>query len=238
MKMLQVVLIPLLMGAQVSCQQPDSTADPVSSRDSRYASADPIPNATDKIPERVETNNLRWLVSNSPFIFVGRLSNKTVERDSRNLIITRNRFEVSDVIVGNQEENIVTLLVFGGTMGDESLSLPGMPQFEENHVYVIFTDLARTVYNPITGDQDGVFRVVDSLIYRYDGQGVIGVEDGTMQVGGKVLPETYSLELKAFALTDNPTVSGSIVSVERAAPESGAVIRLDDFKRAVLAATQ
>jgi hypothetical protein len=178
------------------------------------------------------------LVSNSSFVFVGRLKGKTVEKDSRELIITKNRFEVRDVLIGSQVRDDVTLSIFGGTFGDETLALPGMPEFEEGRDYVIFTDLSRTVYNPITGDQHGVFIVMDSLTYRYGGQGVVGVEDGIIQVGEEGLLDSKSQRLTASTLAENPIISGDIVSVTRAVPDPDTVMLFEDFERAVLAAAK
>lgn len=202
--------------------------------------ADPVPSAAggDK-PSTTDVTSLAWLVRNSPFVFVGRLLGKRVETDARGLVVTRNHFAVQDTLIGTPPQNVVTLTTLGGTMGAEEVSVSHTPEFVDGQTYVIFTDLARTTYNPITGDDHGVFRVVSSQIYTYEGQAVAGVQDGRIRLSSVMLDGNSGASPRHLASEiGNPTVGGSVTSVKRAIVQPAPAIRLAEFSRLVLAARQ
>jgi hypothetical protein len=187
-----------------------------------------------------QMNNLDWLARNSPFIFVGRVSSTNAQKDARGLIITKNRFAVERVIAGDGKTKTVTLTTLGGTVGDESTTVSNMPEFTANQHYLVFTDLKRTVYNPITGNLSGVFLIVDGAVYTYDGRAVAGVERGRIQ-GSDVtleLPGTGKAREKSAPESTNPRTSGTIVSIERAAGRVQKPMRLEAFIKAVQTAAR
>jgi hypothetical protein len=245
MKLLDLACLVLMPAIVIACTERGAQApgDPASSPVSaQAASADPTPAAAQGgRPVTLEVNNLRWLTANSPFVFVGRSSGKTPERDARGLIVTKHRFDVENTIVGQSPEKVVTLTILGGTAGGETMKMSHMPEFVQGQRYVVFTDLKRTVYNPITGNQNGVFRVTDGAVYTYDGRGLLGVDNaGLLQVSDVVLLKEPSdtPERTAASRAGDPTVSGGRVSTDRAAGGPARPMSLDEFSRAILAASR
>jgi hypothetical protein len=189
-------------------------------------------------PMTTEVNSLDWLVRNSPLVFVGRLSGKRAETASRGLIVTRNHFDVENILVGASPQKTLTLTTLGGAVGDEEVTVSHTPEFVEGRTYVIFTDPARTTYNPITGDEHGVFLVVNSDVYTYAGRAVTGVQNGRIRLGSAVLerhPAANSL-LAGASVTGNPTVGGAVISAEPSVTRTQQTMQLAEFAREVVAA--
>jgi hypothetical protein len=201
--------------------------------------ADPARNPLGGTPTpAVSPYNLGWLVSNSRFIFVGRLTSKSTKKDSQGRVFTSNVFEVQNTILGQAPGTAVTLSTFGGTIGDETFSASGMPEFVQGQTYLIFTDLARTTYNPVTGDQAGVFVVSNSEIYTYDGQGVAGVNNGLIQLSAARLDKqlTPGTRVDGASQPDNPSVQGGVRAAKRAEVSEVRPIQQVEFSRLILAA--
>jgi hypothetical protein len=201
----------------------------------QYASADPVPGAArTEQPVVRHVNDLRWLVQNSPFIFVGRLASQSFEKDGRGRVITRNRFDVERVIVGETTDRAITLTTLGGTMDGETMHVSNIPEFVTGLRYVVFTDLRRTVYNPVTGSERGVFIVDGATVYAYDGRALTGVENGLLRFSDESLRNFRTGEpFQRAAVVEEPRVTGNILSVQRAAVEPGAAMSLDEFARAI-----
>jgi hypothetical protein len=200
--------------------------------------SDPAPGAAQGgNPTPVKPITLEWLVANSPFIFVGHLSNTRVETDGRGLVITRNIFDVENALAGAASQKTVTLTTLGGTVGDETFSVSHTPEFVSGQTYLIFTDLARTTYDAVTGDDAGVFLVVDSGVYTSGGRAVVGVQDGRIRLGAMVLEQMPSVgtRLPAAGEMNNPTVGGGVIKAERAIVETARPLSLAEFTRYVLA---
>jgi hypothetical protein len=206
----------------------------------QYASADPAAVAAQsERPMTLNVNDLRWLVTNSPFIFVGRLSSQNVEKDARGLVITRNRFEVERVIIGESKDKTIALTTLGGTMDGQAMRVSGMPQFMNGQRYVIFTDLKRTVYNPVTGNERGVFVVDDTGVYSYGGHALAGVENGLLRFSDESIRNFQTDKpYERAAVAEEPKVSGNIVSVQRAAVQPARPMPLEAFARAILEAAR
>jgi len=177
------------------------------------------------------TQDLNWLVANSPFIFVGRVESQSSEKDSRGMVVTRNEFVVERVIVGDASKKSVRLTTLGGATGDVAMRVSHMPEFMRDTRYLVFTDLARTVYNPITGNEGGVFIVNDTGVYSFDGHSIVAIENGMIQFGDASLnradPE------KSVARAEDPKVSGTIQSVQRTEPDQRKALSIDDFSTAI-----
>jgi hypothetical protein len=206
----------------------------------QYASADPgLDAAQSERPMALNLNDLRWLVGNSPFIFVGRLSSQNVEKDAKGLVITRNRFDVERVIVGESADKTITLTTLGGTMDGQTMRVSNMPLFMNGQRYVIFTDLKRTVYNPVTGNERGVFVVDDAGVYAYDGRALAGVENGLLRFSDESLRNFQTGKpYEKAAVAEEPKVSGNILSVQRAAVQAAKPMPLEAFARAILEAAR
>ena len=184
--------------------------------------------------------SLDWLVKNSPFVFVGRLTAIDVERDSRGLVVSHNRFEVENALIGASPQKVVTLTTFGGTIGNETFSASHTPEFVQGQTYVIFTDLARTTYNPITGDERGVFLVINSDVYTLAGRAIVGIQDGKFRFGSTILekyPGGPSREPGLVGPTNvgDPTVGGGVVSTQPIVP-TARPMQLTEFSRLIVAA--
>jgi hypothetical protein len=183
--------------------------------------------------------SLDWLVKNSPFVFLGRLTAIDVHRDSRGLVVSDNRFDVENTLIGTSPQKVVTLATFGGTLGNETFSASHTPEFVQGQTYVIFTDLARTTYNPITGDERGVFLVVNSEVYTYQGRAVAGVENGKFRFSSVVLEQypgkpVREPTLSNPATTANPRVVGGVVSAQTLM-STARPMQLAEFSRLIVA---
>lgn len=226
LKLFLIVLLALL----VSCAK-----IPLKGESSESASSDPSPEDAQKSePMTLHKNDLNWLIKNSPLIFVGSLKNKEAEKDERGLIITRNHFAIEKIIVGDLKEEVITLTTLGGTLGDQTMTVSIMPVFTEGQRYIIFTDRIRTTYNPITGNQEGVFLVGpdDSGVYNYNGTAIKGVENGILQFSDitlKVYPPKGTQTQEPTPEVRNPGTKGSIVSVEQTKKDTSKAISLDEF---------
>jgi hypothetical protein len=216
MRLQNLLMLLAMLTASVSCQDQGKDV-PTSIKGPQFASVDPTPEAAQTSRPMInQMNNFNWLVQNSPFIFVGRVSGTKAEKDTKGLLITRNKFAVEKVIIGDSKTQVVVLTTLGGTVGEDSMRVSNMPEFVINQTYVVFTDLKRTVYNPITGNHYGVFVVHDDAIYTYDGRGLVDIKDGLVQTSNMVLesPIQRKNHEEAALVVNNPKISGSIVSIE------------------------
>jgi hypothetical protein len=216
MRLQNLLMLLAMLTASVSCQDQGKDV-PTSIKGPQFASVDPMPEAAQTSRPMInQMNNFNWLVQNSPFIFVGRVSGTKAEKDTKGLLITRNKFAVEKVIIGDSKTQVVVLTTLGGTVGEDSMRVSNMPEFVINQTYVVFTDLKRTVYNPITGNHYGVFVVHDDAIYTYDGRGLVDIKDGLVQTSNMVLesPIQRKNHEEAALVVNNPKISGSIVSIE------------------------
>ena len=238
------VMILIMVAVVASFSKQDakgSDAGLTPQKRSQFVSADPSPEAVrGDHPMVYPMNNLNWLTSNSPFIFVGRVIAASAEKDARGLVITRNQFAVEKVIAGDLKTKVVTLTTLGGAVNGDTMTVSNMPEFRANQTYVVFTDLKRTVYNPITGNRNGVFLVNDDSVYTYEGQALVSVKDGLLRVSDVTLQrlgKERNREEAAPVYTD-PNTSGLIVSVERAAAGAEKPMRLETFLKVILTATR
>ena len=235
MRILELLLLLATLTLFGACSLPGQDGGRLPPKE-RYASADPARDAAQsERPMALNVNDLRWLTGNSPFIFVGRLSSQNVEKDAKGLVITRNRFDVERVIFGESADKTITLTTLGGTTDGQSMRVSGMPQFMNGQRYVIFTDLKRTVYNPVTGNERGVFIVDDAGVYAYDGRALAGVENGLLLFSDESLGNFQTgKRYEKAAVAEEPKVSGNILSVQRAAVQAAKPMPLEAFARAIL----
>jgi hypothetical protein len=239
MRILELLLLLATLTLFGACSLPGQD-DGRSPPKEQYASADPPRDAAQsERPMALNVNDLRWLVGNSPFIFVGRLSSQNVEKDARGLVITRNRFDVERIIVGESADKTITLTTLGGTMDGQTMRVSNMPQFMNGQRYVIFTDLKRTVYNPVTGNERGVFVVDDTGVYAYDGRALAGVENGLLRFSDESSRNFQAGKpAEKAAVAEEPKVSGNVLSVQRAAVEPSKPMALEAFARAIVEAAR
>jgi hypothetical protein len=223
------LLLSLATLAAASCSRKPAVMEPNSDPAVDAATSTQVMKAPGEL-----TKNLGWLVANSPFVYVGHVTAQTSEKDSRGLIVTKNEFAVDRVIVGDASKKSVSLTTLGGSVGGIAMKASHMPEFSRDTTYLIFTDLTRTVYNPITGNEGGVFIVADSGVFSYDGLAIAGIENGLIQ-----LDETSARRTdpqRAAALATDPKVDGAIMSVQRAEVGQRKALSLDEFSAAIRAA--
>lgn len=157
-----------------------------------YRISDPLKTAPQKDkPIFSPTGNLVWLVENSPLIFLGQLVGQESKKEKRGLIITQNDFQVIKLIYGKWDKKQITLTTLGGTIGEQTMRVSHMPLFKKNFRYIIFTDHTRKSYNPVTGNQDGVFLLPpeDSDVYNYSGFQLAEIKDNQIEVGTNRIEE-------------------------------------------------
>lgn len=210
---------------EASTPEPDEEGE-------RFDSGDPNPEAIDREePVAVNFNSLRWLVDNSPLVFVGQISNQITEEDERGLIITRNVFAIEEVVLGDYSESEITLTTLGGTLDDLQMSVSHMPQFREGQVYLIFTDPERTTYDPITGNTAGVFRITESgELFTYTGISVIGIEEDMIQYGTLMISDLFEQDPEGMGEVDErPVTEGEVTELVPLETEAVRTLTLDEF---------
>jgi hypothetical protein len=222
-------LVTLVLCA--SCTRSERGRDPAAPQ------ADPTSAVNQSDPPTAGVPNIRdlgWMVRNSPFVFVGRLASREAAKDG-DLIVTKNRFDVERVIAGDESRKSAQLTLLGGELDGQAMRVSHSPEFEMGARYIIFTDLARTVYNPITGRDGGVYRVTDAGVFTYDGQSVIGVENGAIQLGDASFRPNPE---RTAATVENPSVGGGVTSAQSAESAAARVLSLEEFAAAVRSAAR
>jgi hypothetical protein len=218
----------------VGCTTSDSPRD---EGGRQFVSADPAADAAkgDR-PVVMASDDLEFLVANSPLVFFG----EVVEQESfldagRDLIVTRNVFAIKEVIVGDFSQDTLTLNLLGGAVGDRVMMVSHLPRFEEGGSYVVFTDPARTTYNPVTANEHGVFRVDPSTerVYGAGGFAVTGVEETRLVFGAERLPARGEQTAPAGAVAEQPETSGGIVGLRPAPRATLGAITYDRFAAAI-----
>jgi hypothetical protein len=105
------------------------------------------------------TKDFETLVAEAEQIVVGRVTGASSQKLSSGTIVTDIVFALDRVLKGASAPTFV-LRVVGGTVGPETLDLPGVPKFRPGARYVVFVKgNGRTVF-PVVGGSRGVFQVV------------------------------------------------------------------------------
>ena len=219
--------------AAASCTRPDEPSG------ARFASADPAEGAIkgDR-PVVMASDSLEFLVANSPLVFLGEVvAQESFVDEARDLVVTRNVFAVKDVIVGEYPEDTITLNLLGGAVGDRVMRVSHLPEFEEGAQYVVFTDPARTTYNPVTANEHGVFQIDPSTatVYGAGGFAVTGVEDTRLVFGSYRLAGATGDGRSApgGVVAEQPSISGDIVGLQPAPTERRDAMTYERFAEAV-----
>ena len=63
------------------------------------------------------------------------------------------------IVKGEHDQTAYTMTMLGGTVGEDSLKVPGAPRFEIGRVYVLFVKGNQKVMFPFVGVTQGQFRV-------------------------------------------------------------------------------
>ena len=111
----------------------------------------------------VERLNLDGLVKKSNRIVVGKVrSSRTYWSSNGKLILTNYTIDVQENIKGTAART-VELTTIGGTIGDLTLHVAGMPVFDRDENAVIFVEKTGT-YSTIVGLGQGKFTVVNGEV--------------------------------------------------------------------------
>jgi hypothetical protein len=106
----------------------------------------------------VERLSLDTLVKKSNRIVIGKVrSSRTFWTSDRKLILTNYTIEVQETIKG-QDASTVEITTIGGKIGDLTLHVAGMPQFEKDENAVVFVEKSG-IYSTVVGLGQGKFAI-------------------------------------------------------------------------------
>jgi hypothetical protein len=99
--------------------------------------------ATQFLPLSIEE-----LTARAQIVVMGRVSNKTCQRDAAGQIFTRVELDVSEVWKGNITSNRCSFVYAGGVLGDRKVGVSGQPEYtvgEEMVVFLVMTPKGEAV---------------------------------------------------------------------------------------------
>jgi hypothetical protein len=98
------------------------------------------------------------MVAEAEQIFVGTVAAADSWRLPAGLIVTDVTFATSEVLKG-PVGGVVTLLMPGGTVEDETLKVSGLPALEVGATYLVFVRDNGSAIVPVVGGDQGLFRI-------------------------------------------------------------------------------
>lgn len=104
--------------------------------------------------------NFAQLVAEADQIFVGTVSALESRKLPSGTIVTDVRFSNLQVLKGNNTGADIALLVLGGEVDGLRLELPGIPQFQVDARYLVFSRGNGTDMFPVVGGPAGIFRIM------------------------------------------------------------------------------
>jgi len=123
------------------------------------------------------------LVAEAEDVFIGTVTGAVASRLPSGLIVTDVALAVREVVKGDYARAAVPVRVVGGTVGNETLSAAGFPEFTPGATYLLFAKGNGAVVLPFVGGPQGVFKVTRDPATQQER--VTGVEE---------LGDTVSLE--------------------------------------------
>ncbi len=121
------------------------------------------------------------LVDEAEQIFIGTVRDATSRRADKGAIVTDYVFGDLEVIKGDAPEPHASITMLGGTVGNESMTIAGAPDFVIGVRYLVFVAGNGSVIFPVVGGHQGIFQVRPdpqtggSNVYDYAGRPVIGL---------------------------------------------------------------
>ena len=113
----------------------------------------------------VERLNLDGLVKKAHRIVVGKVrSSRTYWNGSGKLILTSHTIDVEETIKG-AASSTVEVTTIGGTIGNLTLHVAGMPAFAKNESAVVFVEESGA-YSTVVGLGQGKFTVADDQVFN------------------------------------------------------------------------
>lgn len=111
----------------------------------------------------VERLNLDGLVKKAHKIVVGKVRNsRTYWSDNGKLILTNYMIDVEETIKGDAART-VELTTIGGTIGDLTLHVAGMPTFSKDESAVVFVE-SSGAYSTVVGLDQGKFTIANGEV--------------------------------------------------------------------------
>jgi len=145
-------------------------------------------------------------------IFIGTVRGATSRRTDKSAIVTDYTFGDLEVIKGDAPEPRASITMLGGTVGNESMTIPGAPDFVIGVRYLVFVAGNGSVIFPVVGGHQGIFQVRPdpqtggSHVYDYSGRAIIdlpaskgtlsnrGVQSSPSGSDGSAAPTAISTE--------------------------------------------
>jgi hypothetical protein len=141
----------------------------------------------------VERLNLDTLVKKSNKIIVGKVRNsRTFWSSDRKLILTNTTLEVQETMKG-QDASTVEITTIGGKIGDLTLHVAGMPQFEKDENAVVFVEKSG-IYSTVVGLAQGKFAISNGDVSN-DVTG-LDLPDGSQVRATKMSLATFKRQIK------------------------------------------
>ena len=103
--------------------------------------------------------NYAQLVDESEIILIGTVTHtEGVRRESR-VIVTDVTLTDIEFVKGRGTDEMYTVRMLGGTVGDETMTIAGAPTFQHGWRYLLFIKGNGTVMFPIVGADQGIFSI-------------------------------------------------------------------------------
>lgn len=163
------------------------------------------------------------LARSAPVVVRGTVIAQTSRLTSRKLIVTDIKLRVDEVISGSYTPRELTLTTLGGRLGGEELEVGHMPRFVVGKSYIVFADPSRDTYDPVVGNEGGVFQVAENgEVLTYHGAKVLGVAGDELRLGA-IVPGAVPATSPSPRAAGEPMVSGGVrTSAARATADSQA----------------
>lgn len=113
----------------------------------------------------VRTVTVNELLTGASLIFHGRVIDRRITRDANDMVMSKVRFEILEVVKGEYEANQIDLTFLGGAIGRgvaTVVSGQAIPEIGEEGIYFV-ESLSRQQINPIYGWDQGRFLIDGNL---------------------------------------------------------------------------
>ena len=107
--------------------------------------------------------NFAQLVTEAEQIFIGTVTSLRSRKLPNGAIVTDVRFSGPQVIKGNGDGADIVLLVLGGEVDGARLEIPGLPQFQRDARYLVFSQGNGKNMFPVVGGPAGLFQIAPGI---------------------------------------------------------------------------
>ena len=152
------------------------------------------------------------LIAEADQIFLGTVTALDSRKEPTGAIVTEVTFSTARVLKG-AETGTMILEVLGGTVGEETMEVGGVPKFEIGVTYLVFAKDNRTAVFPIVGGAQGLYQI------RRD-----------ETTGKDMILNAYGMPLASDTIT---AVTQPASSIPQGALPSPAPVSLDTFVQAI-----